>query len=406
MIANLLGTAARADTSWLTPRNLILAGAAVNGLAILIAMTAGDSLVPLRVVLILTGLGLVLVGVNHRLRTFGEGVAERATTASHLALGSFAVLLAYLASSEEWDTFRLVEGIFVGVGLAGAILVLLPMLIRRALIVGLVLFHFGGILTAVFSVPPPNNVPCWMTGALWTWVYRPYLQFMYLNNAYHFYSPEPGPARQLWFRISYQDPKQPPRWVGFPRRKDFPSLLSYQRYLAMAEGTMQNRFGYPGDIGARLKRRWEWRDKIPYYPDLQADKRSNAWPDLSQYQEPNDLGSKKYIASYARHVFTDPLFKNPDAPDAPIKSVKVYRVTHNFLSPAEMARGTSPDEPSTFLPVYMGEFDSQGNLRYPEDPLLYWVVPILRVPDGQGNFIIKDYVAVHAGDPASVVVDK
>ena len=26
---------------------------------------------------------------------------------------------------------------------------------------------------------------------------------MYLNNAYHFYSPDPGPATYVWFRIFY-----------------------------------------------------------------------------------------------------------------------------------------------------------------------------------------------------------
>ncbi len=395
--------ASGARQPWLTPRNLMAAGAAVNFLAILLGSALPDQVIPLRVGVILTGVACALVAVNHRLRNFNEDVEDRATTAGYLALGSFVVLLAYLASREEWDTFRLVLGIFVAVGLVGAVLVLLPMLVRRVVILLLVLFHFGGVLTAVFSVVPPSGVQCWVTGALWTYVYRPYLQFMYLNNAYHFYSPEPGPATQLWFRISYEAPKVPPRWVRFPRREDYPSRLSYYRYIAMSESTTYGRAGYPSDFFGENKRLW-WRIKdrarIPYHPDLQPNKESLV-PDLSQYREPNDTTSKKYIASYARHVARDPAYRSPQAPDTPVKTVKVYRVLHTFLTPSEMADGLNPEEPSKLLPVYMGEFDSDGKLTDRYDPELYWVVPILRVHDGRGGFVIKDYVAVHAGDSRS-----
>jgi hypothetical protein len=364
-------------------------------------MTLGDRFVPLRVVLILAGLALALSAINHRLRNFAEALEERGTTAAYLAVGSFVVLMAYLASDEEWDTFRLVLAVFVGVGLAGALLVLLPRAPRRAVIVVLALFHFGGILTAVFSVPPPNGVPCWLTSALWTYVYRPYLQFMYLNNAYHFYSPEPGPATHLWFCVRYEDPKLEPRWVDVPRRPDYPSRLLYQRATAMTESTTYGRYGYYntdemfGPKG-RLMQRSLKSDQIPYHPELQTDKTSRI-ADLSQYREPNEVTSKKYLASYARHVARDPKSRSPGAPDTPVKSVKVYRVLHSILTAQEMASGISPEEPSKLLPVYMGEFDPDGTLLDPGDPLLYWVVPILREPDGKGGFAVKDYVAVHAG---------
>ena len=259
------------------------------------------------------------------------------------------------------------------------------------------LFHFGGILTAVFSVPPPNSVACWMTSALWTYVYRPYLQFMYLNNAYHFYSPEPGAATQPWFCVRYEDPKLPPLWVQVPRREDYPSRLLYQRATAMTESTTYAR-GYPDDIRERVLRRARKREEIPYHPELQTDKTSWA-ADLSQYREPNEVTSKKYVASYARHVARDLKYRSPDSPDTPVKTVKVYRVLHTLLSAKEMGEDLSPEEPSKLLPVYMGEFDPDGHLTDPGDPLLYWVVPILRVPDERGKFVVKDYVAVHAGEP-------
>jgi hypothetical protein len=132
------------------------------------------------------------------------------------------------------------------------------------------------------------------------------------------------------------------------------------------------------------------------------DKRDFAYPDLAQYREPSDL-AKRYISSYARHAAHDPRFHSPDRPDAPVRSVKVYRVVHNFLSPKEMAeKEISPDEPALFVPVYVGEFDPEGQLLDPDDPLLYWVVPILREADESGKIRIKDYVATHAGDKHSV----
>jgi hypothetical protein len=394
-----------AARSWTTPRNLIIAGALVNTLAILLAMAAENRLVPLRVVLILTGLVLTLVGVNRRLRNFIEDVEERGTTAAYLALGSFAVLLAYLACSEGWDSFRLALGVFVGVGLGGALLVLLPRVARRCVIVVLVLFHFGGILTAVFSVAPANTPGCWMTSALWTYIYRPYLQFMYLNNAYHFYSPEPGPATQLWFCVRYDDPNVPPHWVQLPRPEDYQSRLLYQRAIAMSESTTYGRYGYPGDMfgpDGRVARRVKERMRIPYDPTMQTDKASY-FPDLSQYREPFDWSAKKYVASYARHVARDPKYRSPDSPEAPVKSVKVYRVLHKILSAIDMGEGVDPQGATTFMPVYMGEFDGDGNLLDGEnsahpDPLLYWVVPIVaEQTPGSSDYVVKNYVTVHAG---------
>jgi hypothetical protein len=401
MALNPFGSSAtRAAPPLLTPRNLLIAGAVVNGLAVILAMALGERLIPLRVVLILTGLVLALSAVNHRLRNFFEDLEDRGTTAAYMALASFVFLLGFVASSEEWDTFRLVLGVFVGVGLVGGLLVLLPLMARRGVILFLVLLHFGGILTAVFSVSPPSGVPCWMTNTLWTYVYRPYLQFMYLNNAYHFYSPEPGPATQLWFLVSYEDPKVAPLWVQLPRRQDYPSRLAYQRATAMTESTTYQRFGYPDDMfgpNGKVAQRYKQRERIPYHPELQTDKGLFALPDLMQYREPRDLDSKKYVASYARHVARDPKYRNLDSPDTPVKSVKVYRVLHLILSAGEMGSGLSPEAPSKFLPVYMGEFDLDGNLLDPGDPLLYWVVPILNDHNAQGEPVVKNYVAVHAG---------
>src|SRR6266545_3101057 len=71
----------------------------------------------------------------------------------------------------------------------------------RWMLVGVLLVvHFGGILIAVTASPPGP----WVAMQLWARFYHPYLEFMHLNNAYRFYSPEPFPSTQLWFRVEYK----------------------------------------------------------------------------------------------------------------------------------------------------------------------------------------------------------
>ena len=77
---------------------------------------------------------------------------------------------------------------------------------------------------------------------------------MYLNNAYHFYSPDPGPATYVWFRIFYvtneidpesNQPKLAGHWVKVPDVKDdgthgYRVSLEYQRHLSLTENVIQN----------------------------------------------------------------------------------------------------------------------------------------------------------------------
>src|SRR5262249_39244000 len=81
----------------------------------------------------------------------------------------------------------------------GALFFPLPQVGRRIVFRAFLLVHCLGILIAVMSPPPPS----WLSLGVWTRLFRPYLQFMYLNNAYHFYAPDPGPAYLIWFRLEY-----------------------------------------------------------------------------------------------------------------------------------------------------------------------------------------------------------
>src|SRR5262249_36358725 len=258
------------------------------------------------------------------------------------------------------------------VALVAGIIVLLPQTGRRVLASLVLLFHFGGILTAVANVPPPGGDAPWLVSQLWSRVYRPYLQFMYLTNAYHFYAPDPGPPCFLWFHVEYVDGSA--RWVKLPDReqdaKD-PFAMSFYRRLPITESTNQllPPMPAPEDV---LRRRLtaSVRDGIPAPSEI-----TQVMPAVFQYRVPGDY-SKRLLKSYARHVAQ--AFPHVDG-RTPVSGVKVYRAVHLILAPRDFAAGASVVDPTLYWPYFQGEFDSAGNLKDPNDPYLYWLIPIMKV---------------------------
>jgi hypothetical protein len=375
---------------------------------------------------------LVAIGVL----AAGIGVAIRPNSA--VVLG-FAALIALIASvvgpKQEWDSARLVLRVLAVLAATGAVLLLCSTPVRRAVVSVLIVVHFCGILSAVTS--PDQS---WLANQAWTYIYRPYLQFMYLNNAYRFYSPEPGPASLLWFCIEYEpnpDGSRNLRWVKVPAmdkdgnhiRPDDSRLwpnVEYTRRLSLAEST-----SFPGPSIWNIPN----ADALITARDQEADRKH--LPSLRklnipldfQYREPNDL-SKKWIAQYARHVAHN--YRHQTKPDLDVIGVKVYKVLHVIISPAQLAEGMEPDDPTLYAPYYMGEFDKDGNMKpwpacqtlewdpdagvwkvaktpdggFQRDGLLYWWIPIRREsntnsdPTQAPSFQQKptNYVLRHAGD--------
>src|SRR5207247_1330432 len=61
--------------------------------------------------------------------------------------------------------------------------------------------------------------------------------------------------------------------------------------------------------------------------------------DYLQYREPHDT-SKKLVASVAKRMFlTAPRKVDDNGQEVKVKSVKLYRVIHQVITPAELARG-------------------------------------------------------------------
>ncbi len=258
---------------------------------------------------------------------------------------------------------------------------------------------------------------------------------MYLNNAYHFYAPEPGPASYLWFRMFYEDRDKQlwAHWVKIPEidEKGWHKntlALEYQRMLAVTENVV------PADPLPSMYRTLP--DGTTVYADWYARRMEHSPNQIStqqvvgkerpevegllvpyplfvplpqQYQQPT-ASSLALLASYARHVCLAP---HPTHKDWKLHSVKIYRVVHVIPDiGAFVTERMDPRDPINYRPYYMGrynakgeildmnKYDSQGKLLEPGDPFLFWLLPMLRDPP---TYVlkspIKSWAARHAGDP-------
>ncbi len=308
----------------------------------------------------------------------------------------------------EWDSMR---NLFAGLTLAA--LVVSPVVaarqgLRRALVSVLILLHFGGILTAIMSTPPGP----WVFSYLGTRVYQPYLQFMWLSNAYRFYVPQPTPTSQVWFRAEYLDAdgSKLVRWLKLPdlideETPDYPLRLQYQRRLALTHnvGGSEPPLQPEKNRLAMQNREWQARERDPLGPPLGAPappplvigRPIPFQPDMAATQQymPPDANTRLLVSSYARYVLRE---RWPEYPNARPQAVKVYRALHRIVDPGPLGHGVDPRAPYLYVPVYLGEYDPAGNLLDERDPLLYWVVPIL--PDPAEPGVYNAYVFWHAGD--------
>jgi hypothetical protein len=310
--------------------------------------------------------------------------------------------------SQNWFTLQRFLMVLALAALAAAPLTVVDGMTRRCVVSGLVVFHLLGIVTAAVGHPPSP----WITTQIWTRIYRPYLEFLYLNNAYHFYSPEPGPPSYVWFRLYYTDDKDQTlgHWYKIPRLSDSGyhghwASLEYQRNLSISEYTLPTESFHVESVlfqkvsAKRVARTPEGGKQepivgvnpfkqgllVPLNPTI---------PKSQQYHIPQRQ-VKRLMETFARHV----LHKHQaEHPERNYTSVRIYRVVHQILSPQAYMAGLPPTDPTLYTPVYMGEFDASGKLLDPDDALLYWQIPILRDQPALGHSEIKDWARRHAGD--------
>src|SRR5262249_12004438 len=161
------------------------------------------------------------------------------------------------------------------------------------------------------------------------------LELMYLNNAYHFYSPDPGPACLLKMSIEYEDGTR--RWKVIPNRSDFVLGVNYQRRLSLTESTNQLQPPlplFPDELMLR-RRGGGHPSAVPLLPSL---------PLNPQFRIPLPC-SKMMLQSYARYACR--AFPNLDDPDKKATGVKIYRVVHVIPQPKDvLERGGQLDDPT------------------------------------------------------------
>jgi len=433
------------------PFRLVYAGLGLGVSAMALnALLDGGFFTFVRMVLMLAGL-LAAGGAGWwRLGTAdANDFEEQSKTGILIALASGGVLAAYVALPAQADSLKLAALVLWVIALVAVPIVLLPSLARRAVISLLVLYHFAGIVSATTAVQQPNGSYPWLPTLLWNKLYRDYLTFTYLNNAYHFYSPEPGPPSLVWFQVIFEDDnkQQHTYWKRIVRREDFPTRQQYQRFLSLTESTNQYNVVPPGKFAVLSQRRGmmaspsrpRFKDSGKSLPPIRIP---DQVPIQNQYREPSEL-ALRYVQSYAAYVCRTT--KDPDHPEWKVKGVRVYRITHDLIAPAQLASGVSPTDPTMYWVYFYGEYEFKPenkdrkppepvavlkgspyeedrdvimwleqapngtlapNMEPVRDPFLYWLLPIMRLPKNDSvvgssrpeDYTLFDSLSIHSGD--------
>lgn len=320
----------------------------------------------------------------------------------------------------DWDSARMLARVLTALAAAGALLTFVTATLRYVLLSAFALYHFGGILTAT-TWPDTNGAPPpWVTTQAAGRLYLPYFKFLYLSNAYHFYSPEPGPASHLflllkseltrssrpaddpqswtegrnaetgaaeWRKVSYE-------WANLPNRRQHykdPLGMTYYRRLSITEMVSKALPSRYTPATFEKSEAVERRQAVALGLGQRIPLDPRAGQPADQYRIPSADVSRYLLPSYAQHVADE--FSYPERGDRPgrrVQTVKVFRVEHS-ITPADEFVGRrmpynpthwrtepgNPYHPTTYKPFYVGEYDAAGKLLNPTDPMLYWLCPVL-----------------------------
>jgi hypothetical protein len=362
------------------------------------AVTPGDGLPILNTVRLLLAAAAAVVA--------GSAISMRPGMWKVWALAAGTGSLAAIAGvPEHWDSGRLLARCLTGLAAGGAALAAMKPVVRYSVVTVLVVFHFGGILCATTN-PDPSP---WLSNQVLSRVYMPYLSFTYMRNAYHFYSPEPGPASELFVLVNYEldetDPatgkkKRVSEWKTFPRRDEHmkdPLGLTYYRRLSLTEmvaptfpdsffpaSMRQDAQGRRGAVAVGI----DARERIPIADEIPAS---------AQYRVPRPDISRYLLPSYAHHWAVE-----YSGPGRTVVSTKVYRAEHRIVPTDKFVEGSNPYDPRTFWVYFVGDYDRDGKLIDPQDPMLYWAVPVVSKPGGPApgdkqQVPYDDYLTKHSG---------
>ena len=130
---------------------------------------------------------------------------------------------------------------------------------------------------------------------------------------------------------------------------------------------------------------------VPMIPDKIKEIRASAilvhgidyhpYLSVSAQYAPLEEQSRRLLKEFAKHVARS--YPSETDSSLAVSGIKIYRVVHDMLDPNQMRESNSdPAGEWTFRPYFMGEYTKDGVLKDPNDPLLYWLIPIFRVPRG------------------------
>lgn len=172
-------------------------------------------------------------------------------------------------------------------------------------------------------------------------LFRPYLRFMWLDNAYRFYAPEPGPTEVLWYYLKYEDGSG--RWYQVPRREDFTLRMPFQRYMSIA----------------LLASSLTDSQAIPLKDDPEARALALA-QNRVKVKTVLDARGLIYFRSYARHIARTHA-THPHT-GARLLAMDVYRAIYYIRSPYQIRQNMDMYDPRLVGVIYYDTFDTAGNL--------------------------------------------
>jgi hypothetical protein len=403
------------DTAWPFTRHwaFFFAGPGAVFLALFLSPPFTNPGLWLRVPLLAIGLLATGSAVAVRLKSAGQDSPSRLRSAAIVALAGVVAFLGSLALDPDWDSGILLLRVASVVALGGALLVWLPQVWRRAVLSLLVLFHFGGIVCVITAATPGSGHTPWLPYQLYSRVYRPYLQFLFLTEHYRFFTPDPPPAPLLWFHLTYADGSG--RWVRLPRRDQALTNLEFHRLIKLSETVRQLRSGpepWFGNLTYLYEQRVQAGAGMPLQTKLGGilaaghlgplqvlpwactpETPSIPTPSLAppyQYAEPTPY-AKLLLASYVRHVART--YPHPARSQQPITGIKVYSGVHRLPTAEELAGGMNVADETLYLAHYLGDFEPNGQIKLScygvaqdyrdgqvvqtrRDPFLYWLIPI------------------------------
>jgi len=355
---------------------------------------------------LLSTLRLLLAAVGAVSAGAAVSMAGRAALPWFLA-GVGGLAAGFLGTPAHWDSLSLLLCVLGFTCLLGGVLLSLHRMTSQILLVTMVGFHFASIFCATTW---PEPAP-WLTTQLGQRVFLPFMQFTYLRNAYHFYSPDPGPANLLFILLDTEETDPTTKvveakssWILLPQRgrdtRD-PLGVSYYRRLSLTESAAR----VSGDLGINtdekkniLARREDvalgtlaGHKLIPYAPE-------SFEPRYRQHLQPTPDATRYILPSYARHIAVE-----YTRPGVTVKKVRLYRAEHKIVTTQFfVTQKMSPYYPTLFRVYFLGDYTPEGKLIDPVDPMLYWVVPILP-KSGKRSLTeanpddIDDYLSKHAG---------